>query len=225
MEKREKRMLEWGMDPVPDELLPPVGTLGFRIKRYGMNTWGDLFNSRQNLALITFVGRVRKANNKMLESGMGEGYVKAVVSYISIILSRHSSYNSSLSWWETTGERTFNTFGRQALPMVFDFSEQNPYGISTGNLSSQIEINHVILEQLSSASVGNKGIIDQQSANNIKFKDNYFDAIFTDPPYYDNVPYSYLSDFFYVWLKRLLNQIYPELFSTPSSSKCFSQIT
>ena len=89
-EKREQLMLEWGMDPVPDEPLPPVGTLGFRIQRYGMKRWSDLFNTRQQLALITFAEKVRQAHERMVAEGTEPEFAKAVTTYLALILSRHS---------------------------------------------------------------------------------------------------------------------------------------
>ncbi|MEK7354359.1 MAG: hypothetical protein AABZ77_07635 [Chloroflexota bacterium] len=119
-EKREKLMMLWGIDPVPDEPTPEGKGRGaeraFSVRNYGLNVWGDLFNSRQKLALITFVEKVRSANKRMLESGYDVEYIKAVTTYLGLILSRHSSYNASLCWWESIGERYFNVFGRQALP-------------------------------------------------------------------------------------------------------------
>ena len=218
-EKREKLRLEWGMDPVPDEPLPPRGTLGFRIQGYGMLKWGNLFNARQKLALITFVEKVKAAYQKMVAEGVDGEYAKAVVSYLALILSRHSSYNATLCWWEPLGERSFNVFGRQALPMVFDYSEQNPYSILTGNWLSQVNITAEIISHLSSPLFLQSATVTHSSATSIPYPNEFFDAVFTDPPYYDNVPYSYLSDFFYVWLKRTLADVYPELFSTPLTPK------
>ena len=218
-EKREKLRLEWGMDPVPDEPLPPRGTLGFRIQGYGMLKWDNLFNARQKLALITFVEKVKAAYQKMVAEGVDGEYAKAVVSYLALILSRHSSYNATLCWWEPLGERSFNVFGRQALPMVFDYSEQNPYSILTGNWLSQVNITAEIISHLSSPLFLQSATVTHSSATSIPYPNEFFDAVFTDPPYYDNVPYSYLSDFFYVWLKRTLADVYPELFSTPLTPK------
>ena len=124
--KQEQLMLEWGMNPVPDEELPLMSGV-FNVAIYGIDTWGDLFNARQKLALITFVEKVRAVYQKMLDTGHGLEYAKAVTSYLALILSRHSSYNSTSCWWEPLGERCFNVFGRQALPMVFDYAEQNLY--------------------------------------------------------------------------------------------------
>jgi adenine-specific DNA methylase len=229
-EKREKLKKEWGMEPVPDEILPSVGTLGFRIQRYNMNTWGDLFNSRQKLALITFVEKVRNAYKKMIEEGLDKEYAKAVVGYLGLGLTRMSDYFNALCVWDNGQERTVHIFGRQALPMVWDFSELNPLSSTVGGWESMafrriwkvidflscIKNNTVITVSHSSLPVTT---VTQASATQLPYPDNFFDAVFTDPPYYDNVPYSYLSDFFYVWLKRVLGDVYPELFSTPLTPK------
>ncbi len=102
--------------------------------------------------------------------------------------------------------------------MVFDFFEQNPFSISTGNLMEQINISENILKHLVMVNSKNSKVF-QASATELPYPNNYFDAIFTDPPYYDNVPYSDLSDFFYVWLKRAIGAYHPELFSTPLTPK------
>ncbi len=124
-DKRAKLMEEWGIDPVPDEPLPPKETLGFRVQRYGILKWGDLFNSRQKLALITFTEKVRLAYKKMIEEGYDEDYAKAVVSYLGLGVSRVADRNSSLSVWNNIAEKQEHTFGRQALPMVWDYAETN----------------------------------------------------------------------------------------------------
>ena len=222
-EKWKKLMLEWGMSPVPDEPTPEGRGRGaeraFSLRNYGINTWGEIFNARQKLALMTFVEKVKVTYQKMVEAGVNDEYAKAVVSYLALILSRHSSYNANLCWWEPLGERSFNVFGRQAIPMVYDYSEQNPYGILTGNWLSQVEITYKILSHLSSTLFPRSATVTQSSATAVPYPNEFFDAIFTDPPYYDNVPYSYLSDFFYVWLKRTLYDVHPELFSTPLTPK------
>ena len=217
-EKRERLMVAWGVDPVPDEDLPLMSGV-FNVPIYGMNNWGMLFNARQKLALITFVEKVKEAYLKMVAEGVDEEYAKAVVSYLALILSRHSSYNATLCWWEPLGERGFNVFGRQALPMVFDYSEQNPYGILTGHWLSQVGITSEIISHLSSTLFLQSAIVTHTSATAISYPNEFFDAVFTDPPYYNSVPYADLSDFFYVWLKRTVGDLYPELFSTPLTPK------
>ena len=148
-EKRNKLMEEWGMDPVPDEPMPPKETLGFRVQRYGMLTWGDLFNSRQKLALITFTERVRKAYKKMIEEGYDEEYAKAVVSYLGLFLSRFSSYHCVLTPWQPGFEKVQRAFSRQALGMTWDYTEINPLSHSVGGWKSLIEDTIETLSHLS----------------------------------------------------------------------------
>jgi adenine-specific DNA methylase len=132
-EKREKLREEWGIDPVPDEDLPPENTLGFRVQRYGMLKWGDLFNSRQKLALITFTEKVRLAYKKMVEEGYDKEYAKAVVSYLGLALGRLADYSSTLTVWENNRDTIAHTYSRQALPMIWDYIEANTIGSSSGN--------------------------------------------------------------------------------------------
>jgi len=124
-EKRKKLKEEWGIDPVPDEEMPPKETLGFRVQRYGMLKWGDLFNSRQKLALITFTEKVRLTYKKMIEEGYDKEYAKAVVSYLGLGVNRLADRNSALSVWNNIAEKQEHTFGRQALPIVWDYAETN----------------------------------------------------------------------------------------------------
>ncbi len=179
--KREELLPEWGIDPVPDELLPPKETLGFRVQRYGILRWGDLFNARQNLALITFCDKVRQAHSKILEGAGDEEYAKAVVAFLGMAVDRLSDYDSSITRWVPHGE-------------------------------------FVGLEHISQSSL-QPAHVTQSSSTSLPYPNDYFDAVLTDPPYYDNVPYSYLSDFFYVWLKRSLGNALPEVFSTPLTPK------
>ncbi len=216
-EKREWLMLAWGMDPVPDEALPPTGTLGFRIQRYNMSTWGDLFNPRQKLALIAFVEKVRQAHARMLEGGAEAEYAKAVVSYLAISFDKLPVFNSSASKWQSNIEKISNAFANQSIPMSWEYPETNPVVFTAG--SYETSLNTIIGSLKNLLFNSSTPLIAQSSATALPHPDNFFDAVFTDPPYYDNVPYSYLSDFFYVWLKRTLGHIHPDLFSTPLTPK------
>lgn len=217
-EKRQTLMKEWGLDPVPDEEIPttPSNTMGGtnRVLNYKIKTWGDLFNSRQKLALITFVDQVRQSWEKIKEETKDEDYAKAVVSYLSLSVNKIVDSCSSLCRWKPDTVQVIpGLSGRQAISMIWDYFELNPIsGISRSwdKTLDELMTSFKILNGLEKFA-----IVSQSSATNLLHTDNFFDAVFTDPPYYDNVPYSYLSDFFYVWLKRSLGSVYPELFSTP----------
>jgi len=220
LEKKRKELFDkWGFDPVPDEPLPPKETLGFRVQRYGILKWGDLFNSRQKLALIIFVERVRQAHEKMLDEGYEKEYAKAVVSYLGLVISRMSDFESVLGAWHPQWEFSTHAFARQALQMTWDYSELNLFSpILTGTWKSMHGQVLRVIEDVSKMN-STPATVCQSSATSLPYPDNQFDAVITDPPYYDNVPYSYLSDFFYVWLKRTIEDLYPELFATPLTPK------
>jgi len=219
-EKREKLMEEWGIDPVPNEPTPEGKGSGaeraFSVRNYALNTWGDLFNPRQKLALITFTEKVRLAYQKMIGEGYDEEYAKGVMSYLGLGVNRLATYLANLVRWRGDAHSFERIFDRQALGMVWDYGEVNPFSDSRGcwDLEPMLEtIFH--LSQVNSSPAA----VKQASATELPYPDSYFDAVFTDPPYYDNVPYSYLSDFFYVWLKRSIGNLYPELFMTPLTPK------
>jgi len=220
-EKRQRLMQEWGINPVPDESLPPKETLGFRVQRYGIWKWGDLFNSRQKLALITFVEKIRNAYEIMLTKEYNKDYAKILVSYLGLMLGKMVDNFNVLCTWDCTSENNWHVFRRQTLSMVWDYHEINPFGALVGNWKSFTRILTPVLKNLSQISSINYIIpeVKQYSATSLPYPSNYFDAVFTDPPYYDNIPYSYLSDFFYVWLKRIIGDLYPDLFATPLTPK------
>lgn len=214
--KRERLTQEWGMDPVPDEMVPTPSHDVDRPPMYGMKVWGDLFNARQKLALITFAEKVRQAHGEMLKEGYEEEYAKAVGGYLAVSINRLADKNSALCRLIPQTEAIGFTFGRQALPMLWDYIEMNP----AEHASGWNTIKREILESIKHCCFQNThSKVTQSSATSLPHPDNFFDAVFTDPPYYDNVGYANLSDFFYVWLKRTIGDLYPELFSTPVTPK------
>ncbi len=216
-EKRERLMLEWGMDPVPDEPLPPVGTLGFRVQRYGLLHWGNLFNARQQLALITFAEKVRQAHERMVAERYEPEFAKAVVTYLSLALSRTVDFAANLARWKPDAEAIVQALTRQALPLVWDYTENAIPSDTAGTWSSLLGRMLAVIPNL--VPVPCSAAVQHGTATQLPYPDGYFDAVLTDPPYYDNVPYSHLSDFFYVWLKRTLGHLYPDLFVTPLTPK------
>jgi putative DNA methylase len=208
---------------IPDEPIDPrrpsAAARGLSaVTRYGMSKFGTLFNLRQSLTLLTFSRHVRVAHETMLAKGMDTLQAKAVVTYLALALDRLADYNSNLTRWASQGEFIGNTFTRQALAMIWDYIEVNPFSNTTGNWTGALEWIVRVVEH--AAQISNQPAIAHQGvATRLSYSDSYFDAIITDPPYYDAIPYSDLSDFFYVWLKRSIGFLYPELFRTPLTPK------
>lgn len=226
-QKRKSLITEWGIDPVPDEPIHTPdgkeyspGNLLYNftpVLLYGMTKWRDLFNSRQKLAMIIFTEKVRKAYREILKNRMDDDYAKAIVCYLTLGIDRTLMFMATLTRWKPDAECPVDVFGRQALPMTWDYAENNPIFPHSGAFIDQIERILYSLEQTFVFAA--PATLSQSSAISLSYPDNYFDAIFTDPPYYDNVPYATLSDFFYVWLKRSIGDLLPDLFSTPLTPK------
>lgn len=222
LEEKKKRLLtKWGINPIPDEQTPDGKGRGaeraFSIRNYNMNVWGDLHNSRQKLALVTLVEKVREAHANMMNAGIEKEYARAVTSYMAIEIDKIASSSNSISRWQPNGEKIADAFSRQALPIVWDYPEAN---ILYGASRSFSEMFKDVINVISFAAASpTPALVNQSSATALPYSNDFFDAVFTDPPYYDNVPYSHLSDFFYVWLKRTVGELYPELFSTPLTPK------
>ncbi|MEM1672588.1 MAG: DUF1156 domain-containing protein [Archaeoglobaceae archaeon] len=153
-EKRAKLMEEWGIDPVPDEEIPIVHTITQRPfaprENYGILKWGDLFNSRQKLALITFAEKVRNAYSKMIAEGMDEEFAKAVVSYLAMAVNKIADYCNTLCQWRNNLETVGHLFSRQALPMLWDYVEGNPISGASGTFVGGLEWIELSLEHLTS---------------------------------------------------------------------------
>ncbi len=189
--------------PVPDEPLPPIGTLGFRVQRYGMLQWGDLFTARQKVALVTLVRLVREfpaeARRVQSEDKMSE----AVRELLGIGVNKTADLGNALVRWKLDAECPVNLFARQALPMVWDFCESTPASDASGSFDSASNRTAHSMDAFASclATLGQTHLAD---ATEHPLPDETAQVWFTDPPYYDAVPYADLSDFFYVWLKRTL---------------------
>lgn len=215
----KKAAWPWDFPPVPDEPLPPIGTLGFRVQRYGLLRWGDLLNPRQKLSLITFAENARRAHEHMLAAGYEPEYANAVVTYAGLALNRQASYTSTLCYWLDSLEAIGQTFAQgHSLPMKWDFVETNLLSGATADWLGALDWIARVIRHCSTAS-RDAAECGQGTATRLSYPDDHFDAVITDPPYYDNVPYADLSDFFYVWLKRTVGHLYPDLFATPLTPK------
>jgi len=204
----------------------PTRMTGGNCTPYGMTTWGDLFTSRQLVALDTFSDLVKESIARVREDAMLAGmvddglgldqggvgataYAQAVGVYLAFAVDKAADRNTTLCAWESKMDRMRNTFGRQALPMVWDYVETNPIGGAGGDIFGTVYSLWEVLDRLSH---GDAGLAMQADAQTQSVSQNKL--ISTDPPYYDNIGYADLSDFFYVWLRRSLRSIYPSLYAT-----------
>ena len=203
----------------------PLKHRNFQPPVYGMTKFGDIFTPRQLTALNTFsnlIGDVRELVLKDARAtGMVDGdrvdnnddnavaYADALLIYLAFVLDKVSDYWSSICSWHNSKEIIRNTFGRQAIPMSWDYAETNPFSNSTGNWMAMVDWVWKVIVALPSTNVGKTVMLDAQNQSISHQK-----IISTDPPYYDNICYADLSDFFYAWLRRSLKTVYPSLFTT-----------
>ena len=209
----------------PDMPLPD-NPRDFKTPNYGLPTFADLFTPRQLVALTTFSDLVAEAMERIRRDAAAAGlpddgrplrdggagaaaYAEAVALYLAFAQSKAADRNSSLCVWEQRMDRLRGTFSRQALPMVWDYAETNPFSGAGGDIYGTVHSLCEVLDRMS-GSVSGEGVhIDaaQQTLTTDRI-------VSTDPPYYDNIGYADLSDFFYVWLRRSLRSVFPDLFAT-----------
>lgn len=220
-------MVEAPLD-IPEQELP-YDPRNIWTPPYGLTKYSDLFTNRQLVALTTLTDLVSEARERVLADALAigmkkgerlenggtsaEAYADAVATYLALGVSRTTDYSSNLCSWHNTGEKMRNVFGRQAIPMVWDYAEVNPFSSSSGNFRGQIEW---VAKSLAHTPAVAPGEALQVSATTRDYRDL---VISTDPPYYDNIGYSDLSDFFYVWLRRSLSTIQSKTVGTMLTPK------
>ena len=177
---------------------------------YGITHWHQLFTERQLTALTTFSELLGDAKTQMHKDGADGEYISAVSTYLALAIGRVADSSSMFATWQNMGDFVAHVFARQAIPMVWDFAEANPFSSSSQNWMGQIEWVSKVLDYLPNEV--NEGLSRQADAATTLHVDNG-PVIVTDPPYYDNISYAELSDFFYVWLRPLLRDAYPDLFA------------
>ena len=199
----------------------------FKTPNYGLATFSQLFTNRQLTALTTFSALVGEAQKKaeadavaagLADDGVGladggtgaRAYGEAVGVYLAFVVNKLTDYHSSICSWNAGRDQTRNVFGRQAIPMTWDYAENNPLCSSSGSMINMLDWVTKVLRQLPmKTKSGIARQFDAQSDNDMRGI-----LVSTDPPYYDNIGYADLSDFFYVWLRQSLRSTYPKLFST-----------
>lgn len=178
---------------------------------YGITHWHELFTNRQLVALTTFSNLVNEAKSLVLKHSENDvEYANAVATYLGFGVDKSVDRNTAFCSWEPEMNRMRGTFARQALAMIWDFTETNPLAGAGGDLQGTIESLCEVLDKLVVGPVGKVAQLDAASA----LVDVSSLLISTDPPYYDNVAYAELSDFFYIWMRLALKEIYPDIFST-----------
>jgi putative DNA methylase len=194
--------------PSAPEASLPVEALGFRVQNYGMTQWADLFTNRQLLALTVLSDLVSGAREHVLDDSDDSEYADAVATYLACAAVRVAMTNASLGRWNPVGEKVQHMFGRQAISMVWDYPEVDPFGTATGSWLAATDMASNALAYAPTSIAGSARQGDARTAVRGAA------LLSTDPPYYDNVGYADLSDFFYVWLRRSLRSIYPDLLGT-----------
>jgi putative DNA methylase len=199
-------------------------------KPYGMHCFSDLFTPRQMVALTAFSHLVQEARERAQRDAVAAGpphrsagagqaglrsefgataYADAVALYLAFAVDRMAMTGNNLVRWNSVGEKAQHCFGRQALPMLWDFAEPNFLATATGSIDAAVFYSSDPLQWMDPPAAGtakHEDAATQQTSNG--------KVVSTDPPYYDNVPYADLSDFFYVWLRRALRRVFPDLFAT-----------
>ena len=197
----------------PNELMPQNDSQNLKIPHWGYRTFGDMYSDRQ----INMMNVLIDVFNKEF-SDITDKYRQALSTYVAIWIDRISMVNTSFGRWNVAGEKIEHPFSKQAIPMIFDYPESNPFCSKSGSALNQLEW---ILRYLESESPEPfyATVTNASSGEKSQFDNKSLDAVVTDPPYYDAISYADLSDFFYVWLKRTLGDIYPLVFSTPQTPK------
>ncbi|MFD4032087.1 DUF1156 domain-containing protein [Streptomyces sp. NPDC058637] len=203
----------------------PDAALGFRVQGYGMSEWADMFTNRQLAALTAFSDLVVDARERVLADAIASGlpsgerlanggsgaqaYADAVATYLTFALSKLAARNNTMCTWESRMDRLRGSFQRQAIQMTWDFAEAPPLEAYGGGFTSVVMSETEVIDGMTAARVAGSAL--QADAAGRTYEGL---LISTDPPYYDNIGYSDLSDFFYVWLRRSLRSIHPNLFET-----------
>ena len=207
-------LTEQGQGIIPSEPLKAWSGV-FNAPLFGMSTWASLFSERQLLALVTFARQIQEV--VILIASAGEEYAKAVCLILALNFDRLADLSNTLCAYEPIAQCPRHLFGRQAIPMVWDYAEGVPPSSRTCSWENCLERT---LDSLSEVwGLGRPATVAQGTATKLPFVDSSLEVVVTDPPYYDAVPYSDLSDFFFVWLKRTVGPVFNELFRTQLTPK------
>ncbi|MCY4234707.1 MAG: DUF1156 domain-containing protein [Cyanobacteria bacterium MAG CAR2_bin_4] len=229
-EEHEQRALSAKPEWKPRTVLPDDGR-AFTTPNYGMTTFGDLFTDRQLVALNTHLHLVHEAREQIEADGLAAGcspdptplrdggtgakaYAEAVSVYLGLVVDKLADYSSSICRWQSSGEKMGDLFARQAIPMSWDYAEANPFSSSSANWTG---MNNLICKAVPNSTPFAKAFQVQHDAQTVIYPENT--VISTDPPYYDNIGYADLSDFFFAWMRETTKIVFPDLFNVLATPK------
>jgi len=216
----------------PDGKVPNPSHDVDRLPMYGMPTWGDAFSKRQLVALTTLSDLVHEIRNQVEQHAISAGmsndstplrsggreakaYAESISIYLAFLVGQLANHSSTVCGWNSPNQQMRSTFSRQAIPMTWDYAEVNVFSSSSGSFYSLFER---MIKGFETLAHGNENCeIKQSDAQGLEYGGRY--AISTDPPYYDNISYSDVSDFFYSWMKPCLRDVYPDLFGMVATPK------
>jgi len=207
-----------------DEEIPPTGNAGLATGNsylYGIRTFRQAFTPRQRYILLTMVREMRRVHREMLEQGIDQERAKAITTYLGLWLSRLTDRCNGLARWDNSGEKIQGLTSLKRFAMTWDFPEVNLFGGASGDALGNLEYITAAVRQ--EGQFRNPVKVARGSAAKLPYENSFFDAVITDPPYYDNESYSELSDVCYVWLRPTIGFLYPEHFAgqlTPKKNEC-----
>lgn len=207
-----------GTSMLPDESVDDIAYNNLQFLPYGYATWRSLFTDRQLVLFGTLAREIRAAREEMINAGMPADRADAVTTYLAFILDKVADRNSAFSSWATSRETIRGTFPGQTVQMRWDFCENYPFRTGTGSWVDATDAVVKVIEHCVHTGT-EPARVERGDAQTLPYGDGEFDAVIIDPPYYQSVMYSDLSDYFYVWLKRSVGNLYPELFETPWTPK------
>ncbi|MCG2661169.1 MAG: DUF1156 domain-containing protein [Kiritimatiellae bacterium] len=202
---------------VPDEPIITDAKSCSWVVLYGYKTFGDIFTRRQLTALLTFCATIREAHAKIIELSGDTGRAKAIASMLALALDKIADCNNALCCWEPVAMCSRQLFRRQGIPLLWDFGESVPIGGSAGNWNEHLGRVVDGLETVQSS--GLPANVIRGNASTTGLTTGSMDAVITDPPYYDNIPYADISDFFYAWMKRSIGHLHAEHFAAQGTPK------
>lgn len=200
----------------PNERMPTEYTQALPSCTWGLETWGQMFSDRQLLTMTILVDKLNELKRTI--QGASSGYNVALITNLAIWVDRVAARMTMFGLWHPGRETLEYPFGRQAIPMVFDYPESMPFEKGSGSPLNQLDwvIRYIDSESVNPFTVS---LLNSSSGDKYQFNQKFLDAVITDPPYYDAIAYADISDFFYVWLKRTLSDIFPVNFGTPQTPK------